>query len=140
MFLTDINPWIVIIAAFIPLVVASFWYSPAMFGQHWLRLSGSDIRSERDVKRAVVAAWLGSFLASLVMCTVLALIIDNLFVVSAFDGMVVGFFVWLGFVATTSFPEYLFGGSVRPYALYLIVNGYHLLSLTIVGGFLGIFF
>lgn len=140
MFFTDINPWIVLVASFIPLVLASFWYSPAMFGTHWLRLSGSDIRNDADAKRAVAAAWLGSFLSSLVMCTVLALIIDNLFVIDAFDGMVVGFFIWLGFVATTSFPEYLFGGSVRPYMLYVITNGYHLLSLLLVGGFLGIFF
>jgi len=139
MFFTDISPWIISGGALIPLVVGSFWYSSAVFGSHWLRLSGSTIRDERDARRALANAWLGSFAASLIMTTILAVLIDNLFVVSALDGMKVGFYVWLGFIATTTFPEYLFGGTMRPYPLYFIVNGHHLLSLLLTGGFLGIF-
>ena len=136
MFLLSLDPWPVITAALIPLALGSFWYSPMVFGNHWIRLSGSTIRSEAQARQALFTAWLGSFTASLLMSMVLALLIKNLFVVTPLDGMQVGFFLWLGFVATTSVPEYLFGGSARPYALYVLMNGYHLISLVLMGGLL----
>jgi hypothetical protein len=139
MFLLSLDPWPVITAALIPLALGSFCYSPLVFGNHWLRLTGSDIKDEKEARQTLFTAWLGSFTASLLMSVILALLIENLFVVTPLDGMQIGFLVWLGFIATTSAPAYLFGGTARPYMLYMLVNGYHLISLILMGGILAAF-
>lgn len=138
MYFLDLNAWAVITAALIPLALGSFWYSPALFGNYWIRLTASDLRGQADAYRALLTAYLGSVAASLVMSSVLALLIENLIVIGPLGGMQVGFFVWLGFVATTTAPEYLFGGTARPYQLYLLTNGYHLISLVLMGGLLAL--
>lgn len=133
-----VDPWAVLAASLIPLLLGSFWYSPALFGNHWLRLTAANITGFKDARTALTVAFLGSYAASLVMSFVVAVLVVNLFVIDAFDGITLGFLVWLGFVATTSVPEYLFGGTKRPFTLYLMTSAYHLLSLVLMGGLLAL--
>ncbi len=134
--LISLDPSAVLLAALVPLLLGTFWYSPLIFGAHWIRLSGLRLSDIKQPRMAVAGALLGSLAAALVMSLVLALLIENLWAVSPFDGMVIGFFVWLGFIATTTLPEYLFGGQAKPYSLYFLVNGYHLVSLMLMGALL----
>ncbi|MEX0930602.1 MAG: DUF1761 domain-containing protein [Candidatus Paceibacterota bacterium] len=136
MYFIDLNYLAIIVAALIPLLLGSFWYSPVAFGNQWLMLSNIGKENTPQSRREIVLAFLGSFAAGFVMSLVLAVLIRNLLVFSAVDGMEVGFWVWLGFVASTMLPEYLFGGSAKPYQLYALTAGYHLLSLVVMGALL----
>lgn len=129
---------VVALAALVPMVLGSFWYSPVVFGNHWLTLSRIKTSSIQQARLEIAVALFGSFLASFIMSFVLAMLIENLFVITAVDGMVLGFWIWLGFVATTMIPEYLFGGSAKPYLLYVLNAGYHLLALISMGGLLAL--
>jgi len=133
MYLLDLNIWTVVGVSLVPLLVGGFWYSPTVFGKYWVRMSGVNIRAIRESRRAMAFAFLVSGVASFVMAFVLALLIQNLIVITVFDGILVGFYVWLGFVATITLSEYSITNDHRPYQLYIITNGYYLVTLLVMG-------
>lgn len=51
-------------------------------------------------------------------------------------GISVGFWAWLGFVATVTLASVLY--ERRPMSLYILNNGYQLVSLAIMGAILAI--
>ena len=51
-------------------------------------------------------------------------------------GAQVGALAWLGFVATTSLADVTW--AKRPFALWLVNNGVHLIGLTLMGGMLAV--
>jgi len=130
-----INYLVIILTALVNMFIGYLWYSRFMFGNRWLILIG---RTELQLKKMGNFIYLYSFLASLVMSYVLAVIISFSEVNSIIGGAFVGFILWLGFIATTSLNSFLFAG--RSSRLYLIDNGYYLLSLMIMGGLLAIFY
>ena len=77
-----------------------------------------------------------AFLASLVLAYFLAHVVEFMGASTLLDGAHVGFWVWLGFVATTSVGAYLFEG--RPLALYLINAGGYLAGLAVMGALLAV--
>jgi len=54
---------------------------------------------------------------------------------SVMDGMRIGFFAWLGFVATSTLAAYVFEG--RPIKLYVLYNTYQLVAFLVMGAILG---
>jgi hypothetical protein len=58
------------------------------------------------------------------------------FISSFSDGIIIGFWVWLGFVVTTVLPGYLYEG--RPKILYFIFIAYQLVAICLMGGLLAI--
>ena len=138
MYFLDLNPWAVLVAALIPIILGAFWYSPLPFGNHWLRPLGVRVKPRAGRTRLVTAV-LASLAASLLMSYVLALLIKNLIVIGAWDGIVAGFFSWLGFVLPTTAATSLFGSNPRPIVEFAIITGYQLLSLVLMGGFLALY-
>jgi len=79
--------------------------------------------------------WIAAIFIQLVMAMILAVIIRWTGFTGWAGGMSVGFWLWVGFVATFSFGRLLWeGGKV---SLWLLNNGYNLLSLLIMGAILG---
>ena len=52
------------------------------------------------------------------------------------QGAAVGFFNWLGFIATTTLGVMVY--ERRPFGLYLITNGWQLLALVVMGAILAV--
>jgi Protein of unknown function (DUF1761) len=69
--------------------------------------------------------------ASLVMAWVLVHAVHYAGAASAFQGAAVGFFNWVGFVGATTLAMGFY--EQRPYRLWLINNGYQLLTLLVMG-------
>lgn len=75
-------------------------------------------------------------IASLVFAYVLAHLIKFSSTNTFSQGVMVGFWVWLGFVVTTVIPGYMYEG--KPKMLFFLFIIYQLISITLMGGLLAI--
>jgi hypothetical protein len=122
-----INLLAVLVAAIATMVAGFLWYSPLLFAKPWMKEMGYDPNDKarmEEMKRSAGPAYGGSFLASLVSAFVLALFLHWLRVESLQIGLMVGFHVWLGFVATVQFTSALF--TKQSMKLFGINAGYQL--------------
>jgi len=128
----EIDFVLVCIMAVFNMGLGMIWYSPAIFGKRWSKLSGA--RKPKDT--AYVYSF--SVFASLVTAFTLELFISNMPGSNAWTGLMVGFWAGIGFSASTRIHNYLFTGDFEKNELFLINSGYHLVSLMIMGLVLGI--
>jgi hypothetical protein len=130
----EINYIAVLVAAVINFVIGGIWYSPGLFGPRWMTAIG---KSEADLKRGNMrVAYIGAFAAAVMMAYALALFIGFAQAKTVLQGAGIGLWAWVGFVAAPRLSNYLFAGWPRD--LYFINNGYHLVSLLIMGAILAI--
>jgi hypothetical protein len=128
----DVNLWAVLAAGVINMVLGALWYSPVLFAKPWMQLIG---KKPEDVQGSPTM-YIYAFIAALVTAYVLAHIVDATDAATVSTGAVTGFWVWLGFVATSSFTENLFSG--RPTKLWAINYSYHLVALLINGALIAV--
>ena len=121
----------VLAAAVANMIIGSIWYSPGVFGRTWMSLIGKRME---DMKGGAGRAYAAAFVVALILAYVLAHFVGYTQAYSLGQGIQLGFWVWLGFVATTSTGDYIFAGRPRP--LYFINNGYHLVTLLVNGALL----
>jgi hypothetical protein len=122
-----INLLAVLVAAIATMVVGFLWYSPLLFAKPWMKEMGYDANDKarmEEMMRSAGPAYGGSFLASLVSAFILALFLHWLRAQSLEFGLMVGFHVWLGFVATVQFTSALF--TKQSMKLFGINTGYQL--------------
>lgn len=125
----------VLVAAIINMVVGALWYSPVLFSKEWMKQTG---KKESDLNKKGANKMYGiSFVVSLVLAYALAHFIYFTGARTAADGAKTALWLWVGFVAATHLPNYLFEG--RPLKLYKINVGYHLVSMVIMGAVLASF-
>src|SRR5262249_40556820 len=99
----DINYWAVIAAAILNIILGSLWYSPYLFGTTWMELMG--LKPEDCKKEGVWSCFAGGFIVGLIASYVLALLVKWTNTHTAWDGAILGFLVWLGFIATTKYSK-----------------------------------
>ena len=132
-----VNYLAILVAAIVAYVIGALWYSPALFGKAWMKLSGMTKKDlAKAKKKGMAKSYIGMFIALLVMTYVLAFIIEALGGVTVGAGAMVGFWVWLGFYATS-----LLGGvfwESKPWGLYFLNAAHYLVILLVAGGILGV--
>lgn len=126
----------IIVAALVAFVIRWLWYSPLLFGTPWQRLSGI---SKTDLEKAWKRGMVKTFIADLILCVITASVLE-LFLgltraAGAGQGMQIGFFLWLGFVATTTFRRLLW--EMKPLTLWFLDNAFHLIACLVMGAILG---
>ena len=124
------------IAAIASWLAGACWYG--IFGDRWMAAldkTRADLVGPSGKPSPLPFAF--SFLAELVMATVLAILIGRLGAVSAAGGLGVGILAWVGFVATALGVNHAYSGA-KP-ALSLIDGGHWLLVLLIQGFIIGAF-
>jgi hypothetical protein len=129
----NINYMAVLIAGIAQMVIGFLWYGP-LFGKIWQKLSGI---SDADIKKAgsnMPMLYGTMFLATLVTAYVLSHFQQAGGAMDMMDGAMIGFWAWLGFVATTMLTNVLF--DKKPFNLYLLNAGYQLVSLVVMGALL----
>ena len=98
--------WLAILAAvIIKQVIGAFWYSPALFGPSWCKLTGV---SEAAMKAGLVKALIPDVIGSAVMAFVLVHAVHYAGAHDWAQGAAVGFFNWLGFVAVATLGSVTF--------------------------------
>jgi hypothetical protein len=118
-------------------VLGALWYSPLLFARPFIALKGFTPEQVAAMQSQGHAGEIGAaFAVSLVLAYVLAHFVKFTGAETARAGMLTGFWLWLGFVATTNLETVLFEG--RPLGLYLINDGYHLAGLLGMGAMLAV--
>jgi hypothetical protein len=116
------------------MVIGFVWYSKALFGNTWMKLSGI---SEAQIKKAnsnMPLLYGTMFVASLVMAYVLAHFEQAGGALDITTGAMIAFWAWLGFVATTMLTGVLY--EQKSIKLYAINAGYQLVTLLVMGAIL----
>jgi hypothetical protein len=121
-----INLLAVLVAAIASMVIGWAWYTPAVFGNAWMRAVGKKNMGEGSTWFSM----LGMFAAALVMSYVLAHFVGYLGAATWWEGAQVAFWLWLGFVAATSIGLVLF--EKRSMKLFWINTLHYLVSLVVM--------
>lgn len=126
--LINVNWLAIIAAAVINMILGAVWYSPILFGNHWMKLTGVTKKTMR--KGSTAPMYLGSFLTAIIMSFVLGqfLIMSNATVVA--DALRVALWAWVGFIAPYGLTNMMFQN--KPPQLFLIDSGYYLVSLLLM--------
>jgi len=137
MHMHSLNWLAILVAAISTMVVGFLWYSPLLFAKAWMREMGYDPNDKarmEEMKKSAGPAYGGSFVASLVSAFTLALILHGLRAEDLHLGLMAGFHVWLGFVATVQFTGALF--AKQSMRLFAINTGYQLVCYLVMGAIL----
>ena len=115
------------------MAIGALWYSPLLFVKAWSKLAGV---SEAQMKAGMAKALTIDVIGSLLMSFVLIHSIRYAGATTPLEGMAVAFWHWLGFVAVATIGNVTF--ERRPFKLFLINNGYMLVSLLVMGAILAV--
>ena len=122
----------VIVATLVHFILGGLWYSPLLFGNKFLQIIAwtpqqlEQIEAQSHAKELIIA-----FVTSLVLVYILAHFVQYTKAKNWRGGLETGFWLWLGFVATTQLATVIF--EKRPLGLYLINIGYQLVGCTLAG-------
>lgn len=119
--------WAVIVAGISAMVVGYIWYARPLFGNIWMKMVG---KTEDDLKKGVAKVYTGMLALALVLAFILAHFIDYAQADTLGEGLTTGLWLWLGFVVTTKGADYLFAH--KPFKLYIIDVGYHLVEILVM--------
>ena len=126
-----VNYLAVVVAAIASYIIATVWYA-VLFGKAWQKLTGAT-----DMKPSPLNIIL-SFVGSLIMSYVLyhSIAFGNYYVQmsGAGGGLMGGFFSWIGFIAPVTLMTKLY--EKKPWGLWLLDNGFWLISLLVMGAIL----
>lgn len=128
----------VVIAGVINMIIGALWYSPYVTGKLWMRSMG---KTEEELRKgfsptSMALTYVVNTIASLLFAYILAHLIKFSQTHTFTQGVMIGFWVWLGFVVTTVIPGYMYEG--KPKILFFLFIIYQLISITIMGGLLAI--
>ena len=124
-----VNPNLVplVVAVFVQIIIGFLWYSPMLFMNQWLKLSGKKLSDLQKGKADMPKTYFWMILGTIVLTYGLAHVLSYAGAKNLMDGLVVGFMTWLTFIATTSANSVLFEG--KPFKLYLLNNGHVLAGI-----------
>jgi hypothetical protein len=133
----EVNYLAILVAAVVSFVIGMLWYSPILFGNAWMKASGITKKDiEKSKKKGMGKQMITAFISSLVMAYVLAIFVKLSSAASFIHGVKVGFWLWLGFVATIALGSILWEG--KPFKYYLINVSYWLVNVAIMAGILAV--
>ncbi len=111
------------------------WYGP-LFGKLWMKLSkipAADIAKSR--KKRMLGRLALNFVGTFITALIFAKILVSVSAVSAVAGAITGFWIWLGFLASTI----LLGNVLwenKSWGLFVLNGLYWLISLLVMGALL----
>ena len=130
--IVPLNYVAVVVAAIASMVIGFLYYSPSLFGGKWMKLAGiTKKEADKAMKQGMAKTLVLGFITALVMAWVIAMIIGNVGAATVTEGAMVGFWAWLGFVATFSYHGVLWGK--QPHSLGTLQNGNNLISMVVIG-------
>ena len=129
--------YLAVLVAPIPSMVVGFlWYGP-LFGKMWMKLTNLDNKKMQAAKKKGIGkTYALAFLTSLIMSYVLAHFVDYVDAKTIADGIVLGFWVWIGFLATTQIGSVFWEN--KPVKLYLINTLHYLVTLVVMAAILAV--
>lgn len=130
----QVNFWAVLAASVAAMILGSLWYSPLLFAKAWMRAIGKDPNDtvEMDhMKKGAGHAYVGMFITALITAYILAHFAQYAGATTVMGGLQLGFWAWLGFIATVQLGTVLFEN--RSKKLYFINTGFQLVNMLAMG-------
>ena len=125
-----INYWAVLVAAVTAIILGSIWYGP-LFGKSWMKLSGISREAvDSSKKKGMWKYYLANFIAALIFAYILSHFVDYTESSTITDAFQLGFWIWLGFIATILLGTVLWEG--KSYKLYILNAGYRLIEIFLM--------
>ncbi|MDQ5900961.1 MAG: hypothetical protein QG600_539 [Patescibacteria group bacterium] len=124
----------IILSVVVSMIIGFVWYGP-LFGNQWMKLVNLTKKDIEDSKDKMPLTYAGMAVISLIQAVVLYQFIISQNIIGVMGGVLIGFFVWFGFVATVNFSTVLF--SKKPFELFAIESGYQLVYLLMAGALIG---
>ena len=116
-------PWIAVAVAIVANMVLGFlWYGP-IFGKAWMAAVGKQMDELNQSPTIYIVPILASGLIAVVVWNVMGAL--------DLSGVITAFWMWLGFIALTSYTNHLFRGG--PTNLWELESGNHLVGMLITG-------
>jgi hypothetical protein len=129
-----VNWLAIVIAVVVTSVLGSLWFSPILFAKKWQEWEGH--KEGTGMGGSNVAPFIAlSVVGTLISAIALAWFIDRTGTTTLAGGALIGLYAGIGLVAPAMFADHLF--NQRKGALYLIVAGYPVIGLAIMGAILG---
>ncbi len=128
-----VNYLAVIVAAIANYLIATIWYA-ALFGKVWQKLTG--ITDMNPAPMNIVLVFIGSLVLSFVLYH--SIVFGDAYVKMSgvSSGLMGGFFGWLGYIAPVTLSTKLY--EKKPWGLWLLDNGFWLISLLVMGAILSL--
>jgi len=125
--------WVaIVVAAVVNMVIGSLWFSPLLFQRPWVAM-----RVDKNPMSGVASPML--YVITAVGALVSAITLDWIIGLAGgrtlTGGAIIGLYAGLGFVAPAILSDNLF--NERPFKLYLIVGGFPVVGLLVMGAILG---
>lgn len=130
----EVNLIAVLVAAIVAMAVGGLWYSPLLFGKRWIKLMKFTEKQVKAMQEGSKVSYLYGFLNQLVMAYVMGAFFVMLGVESVQMGMRVAFWLWLGFVGTTSMGSVLWEGKTMK--LFALNAGYQIVAALLMASVL----
>ncbi|HSR89125.1 MAG TPA: DUF1761 domain-containing protein [Candidatus Udaeobacter sp.] len=135
MFQVPINYLAILVCGIVSMVIGYLWYGP-LFGKVWMGLMGMRMENmTEEKKKGMAKSYFMMFVGSLFMAYVLSF---NLIFAATYlkmtglsAGAVCAFWNWLGFIAPVTLGSVLWEG--KSWKLWLLNNGYQLVTLVVMG-------
>ncbi len=128
----QINYLALCVSAFATIFIGALWYSPLLFGKSWLKAHGY---TSDQMRASVGRNFLVSLICYLVMAFVIAILADYMDISTFQHGALLGFLVWIGFLASMGMTAHLVSGN--SWTIYIIDTAYQLVYAVIMGGIIG---
>ncbi len=137
MFGTEINFFSILITSIVLFVIGFLWYG-LLFGKQWLKLSKIPaLEIAKSKHKGMVKPSTFNFIGNIVLVYVLANFVNLFGISSVGQGAILGFWIWLGFFASTTLL-----GSVlwenKPWSLFALNGLYWLIELMVACAILAI--
>lgn len=134
-----LNWMAVLLAAAANMALGYIWYSPGVFGNAWMKLTGMSAKDIANAKKDMVKSMpnvMGLMvLGSLLMAYVVAHM--SFYAGLFYDmkgpplGLITGFFLWLGMVLPVQMSAIFY--EKQPVRLFLLHTGYRLVAALVMG-------
>lgn len=129
----DVNLIAVIVAGVANMALGFIWYGP-LFGKKWMNLMGWGKMSEKEIKKMqseATPAHITSLVGSILGAYILAAFMNGLGAVTLNEGMMIGFWIWLGFIAPVMLGDILYSGKPKM-GLFYLNAGYRLVGILVM--------
>ena len=125
-----------LVSAIVSMIIGSIWFGP-LFGKMYMHEMGMDSWSaekKAEMRKKMMGAYVGQFVASLVMFYVFAWFMNGTNMIDVMGGMTLAFLIWIGFVVPMKLGDALWGGKM---SLFWLAIGANLVTLLAVGAIIG---
>jgi len=131
--LSNINWLHVVVATVAYFVLGAVWYSPVLFAKRWAGYAGMKM-DDPEAKKGMGAIMGGSFVLMLITTIGLSIMQQVLPAIDFMGGIKLGLLIGICFAGTAVSTNYLY--TRKPFGLYAIDCGYHILGIAIASGIL----